>query len=87
LFDPPVQTLFFAALNDIQTVGLISSGYGLKSSEWEEGEYLASEIITMGCQKTKVAVELPVSIWLPHAIAWGQALHCMQAFIYQLSDE
>ncbi|KAF8592312.1 hypothetical protein K439DRAFT_1324997, partial [Ramaria rubella] len=86
-FEPPVQALFFAALNDIQAAGLIPSGYGLKPSEWVEDEYPASEPMTFRRQKKEIAVELPSSIWLPHAIAWGQALHCMQTFMYQLSDE
>ncbi|KAF8577196.1 hypothetical protein K439DRAFT_1365285, partial [Ramaria rubella] len=68
-FESPVQALFLSALNDIQTAGLIPSGYGLTPSEWEADEYPASEIMTFGHQKRKVAVEIPVSIWLLHAIA------------------
>ncbi|KAF8580861.1 hypothetical protein K439DRAFT_1619442 [Ramaria rubella] len=53
---------------------LIPSGFGVKPSEWEDGEYPAYEHTMFGCHKKEITVDTPVAIWLPHAIAWCQAL-------------
>ncbi|KAF8590164.1 hypothetical protein K439DRAFT_1612164 [Ramaria rubella] len=84
---PGQEAIFFAALNDIQMAHLIPPGFGLKASEWENGEYPSYELMMFGHRKKEISVELPASIWLPHAIAWGQALHCMQSFIFQIGDK
>ncbi|KAF8583071.1 hypothetical protein K439DRAFT_1508637, partial [Ramaria rubella] len=85
-FEHPAQEMiFFVALNTIQTAQLILLGFGLKTSKWEDGEYPSYKVITFGRRK-EITIELPASIWLPRAIAWGQALHCMQCFLFQIAD-
>ncbi|KAF8590167.1 hypothetical protein K439DRAFT_1330909, partial [Ramaria rubella] len=71
---PAQEAIYFAALNEIQAANLIPSGFGVKPSEWEDGEYPAYEHTTFGCHKKEITVNTPVVIWLPHAIAWCQAL-------------
>ncbi|KAF8574270.1 hypothetical protein K439DRAFT_1372836 [Ramaria rubella] len=83
---PAQEVIFFAALNNIQTAHLIPLGFGLKASEWENGEYPSYELMMFGRRKKEISVELLASR-LPCAIAWGQALHCMQSFIFQIGDE
>ncbi|KAF8581566.1 hypothetical protein K439DRAFT_1353650, partial [Ramaria rubella] len=82
---PAQEAIFFAALNEIQAANLIPLGFGIKPSEWEDGEYPTYECTMFGCCKKEITVL--VVIWLPHAIAWCQALYCMQMFISQFSNE
>jgi hypothetical protein len=81
-----VEVLFFAALEEIRTAGIVPEGYGMLSREWDDGGYQTYETIQVGRRARQFTVELPVPIWLPRAIAWCQALHTMQTFIFHLEE-
>ncbi|KAF8514905.1 hypothetical protein JB92DRAFT_2718430, partial [Gautieria morchelliformis] len=81
-----VEGLFFAALEEIRTAGIVPEGYGVLSMEWDDGCYPTYETIQVGRRARQFMVELPVPVWLPHGIAWCQALHAMQSFIFSLEE-
>jgi len=84
--EPVHEALFFTALNDITTAGLIPIGYGLTPQEWDDDGYPTIELTTYGCRKKEIVVELPAGVWLPRAVAWGQGLHVMQTLMYTLAN-
>ena len=83
--DPAHKVIFKAALQDIQMRGLTPAGYGLQLEEWDEDGYPMSELVKFGC-KREILVELPQSIWLQRAIAWGQGLHVMETIRLGFSE-
>ena len=85
--EPVHEALFFTALNDITTAGLIPIGYGLTPQEWDDDGYPTIELTTYGCRKKEIVVALLAGVWLPRAVAWGQGLHVMQTLMYTLANE
>ena len=80
------KRIFFRALTDIHTAGLISNGYKVKPSEQDDRIYPTYEIVSFRCEK-ELIVDLPVEIQLPHAVAQVQGLVAIQHMIYEWSDK
>ena len=86
LFPDLAQKLIFkVALQDIQVRGSSTVGYGLQPAEWDEDSYPMSESVNFG-HKREIMVELPQSIWLQCAIAWGKELHAMETIKLGFSE-
>ena len=83
--DPGHEVIFKAALQDIRMGESTPAGYGLQLEEWDEDGYPMSDSVKFGC-KREILVELPQSIWLQRAIAWGQGLHVMETFRLGFSE-
>ncbi|KAL0060477.1 hypothetical protein AAF712_012760, partial [Marasmius tenuissimus] len=78
-YPPPFDTtqleLFARALTVADEQRLIPGGYGVRSEEWEDGEYPSYEVLRSGKKGTQeLRVDLPDHIWRPRAEKWVQAL-------------
>ncbi|KAF8573025.1 hypothetical protein K439DRAFT_1376727 [Ramaria rubella] len=61
-------------------------GYGLHSQEWNEDEYLSHEYLRVGRKESKLLVGLPVDIWYPRAVGWGQGLFALNRILFEVED-
>ncbi|KAF8592699.1 hypothetical protein K439DRAFT_1323238, partial [Ramaria rubella] len=61
-------------------------GYGLHSQEWDEDEYPSHEYLRVGRKESKLLVGLPVDIWYPWAVAWGQGLFALNRILFEVED-
>lgn len=83
---PAHEALLDAALEDLQTSGLIPVGYGVRPSEWDRGGYPITEQVRYG-RRRDITVTLPQCIWLARAVVWAQGLHVMETLRYSLYEE
>ncbi|KAI6016756.1 hypothetical protein EDC04DRAFT_2577166, partial [Pisolithus marmoratus] len=65
---PDWQAAFWQALQHVQEIGHIPSGYGMLEQEWGGNGYPELE---------EIIVELPGFIWQPRAVRWCQALQVL----------
>lgn len=75
-FTPDVELLFLEALRELQQSGTLPGNYKVTEEEWQEEDYPETEILGVGRRK-KLAIQLPLDIWLPRARMWAQALDLM----------
>ncbi|KAI5994240.1 hypothetical protein EDC04DRAFT_2586392, partial [Pisolithus marmoratus] len=75
---PDWQAAFWQALQHVQEIGHIPSGYGMLEQEWGGDGYPELEVIPSGRRGQKeIIVELPGFIWQPRAVRWCQALQVL----------
>lgn len=68
------ENLFHEALGNVRERGIIPPGYHLLPHEIEGG-YPSVEVIRAGRRgRREIRVGLPVAIWQPRAVLWGQAV-------------
>ncbi|KAJ8095655.1 hypothetical protein PM082_022980 [Marasmius tenuissimus] len=78
-YPPPLNEtqleLFSKALAVAEEREIIPEGYGIRSAEWEDGEYPSYEMLRSGKKGTReLRVDLPDHTWRPRAEKWVRAL-------------
>ncbi|KAJ7508166.1 hypothetical protein B0H11DRAFT_1704596 [Mycena galericulata] len=68
-------TIFFAALEDAKSAGIIPENIGVAEAEWGGPFYGETEKVKVG--RKDVEIVLPFEIWWPRAVLWAQALELM----------
>ncbi|KAJ7478866.1 hypothetical protein B0H11DRAFT_1725707, partial [Mycena galericulata] len=69
------MVIFFAALHEVKSEGIIPEGFGVAEPEWEAQFYGETETVKVG--RKEVEIVLPFVIWWPRAVVWAQGLEIM----------
>ncbi|KAL0946060.1 hypothetical protein HGRIS_012333 [Hohenbuehelia grisea] len=84
---PGHMPLFAAALAEVQAIGDLPEGYGIRSSEWIDDAYPSYELLRSGRKRKELRISLPDSVWRPCAAEWCRALDLMNRLMYELGME
>ncbi|KAI6154254.1 hypothetical protein BKA82DRAFT_4448126, partial [Pisolithus tinctorius] len=75
---PAWQEVFHLSMQQVQEIGHIPIGYGIREEEWDGEGYPELETIPSGHHGQKeIIVELPEFIWRPRALRWCQAMEVL----------
>lgn len=69
------NTIFSAALQEVQFAGIIPENLGVAEVDWEDRFYGETETVKIG--RKDVEIVLPFEIWWPRAVVWAQGLEIM----------
>ena len=73
-----LQAVFQEALNQVQDIGHVPIGLGIREEEWDSEEYPGVEIIhSSHWGQEDLVIELPHFLWYPQAVKWCQALEVL----------